>query len=96
MARRRMISSSIYEDDWYGPLSFFEKELWVGLFVRGADDQGRLQDNPILIRSQIFMYNDVQIQEIEDALTKFSEDGKIIRYDVEGKKLTHLDRDWET
>jgi len=95
MANRRVILSAIFEDEWYGPLSFFEQQLWIGLFARCADDQGRLQDNPIVIRAQVFPYKEIPPKEIEDALAKFFASGKIIRYEIAGKKLIQLKRWWE-
>jgi hypothetical protein len=95
MATRRMILSTIWEDEFVGSLSFFERCLWIGLFSRCADDQGRILDNPVVIRSQIFPYDDIPISDIEAALVKFETVGKVVRYESGGKRLIQLLRWWE-
>ena len=95
MARARVISSSIFDDEWYGPLDFFQQQLWIGLFAKCADDQGRLLDNPVLIRAAIFPYKDTPVAQIDAALTAFSEAGKLMRYRVGGKALIQLAKWWE-
>jgi len=95
MANRRMISSSTWEDEFIGELDFFQRCLWIGLFSSCADDQGRLLDNPILIRAKLFPYDDIQIEKIEEGLVKFQEHGKILRYSANGKALIQILRWWE-
>lgn len=95
MANRRVINCDIFEDEWYGLLEFFEQQLWIGLFARMADDQGRLLDNPIAISNYVFLYKSVDPKNVNDALDKFFNDGKIIRYKKDGKKLIQIKRWWE-
>lgn len=95
MATRRMIASNIWEDDFVGSLSFFERLLWIGLFSRCADDQGRMCDNWRLIRSQVFPYDDLGPGEIVSALEHFEEEGKIIRYSVNGRDYIQLAKWWQ-
>jgi hypothetical protein len=95
MATRRMITSAIWRDDWFGQLDFFDQALWIGLFSTCADDQGRLLDNPILIRADVFPYKDTPISEVERALQGFADVGRIARYDVDGKRLIQIINWWE-
>ncbi len=95
MANRRMITSSIWQDEWFGPLSFFEQALWIGLFSVCADDQGRLIDSPILIRASVFPYKDVSLDEIETALGTFSQAGRVIRYQSGSKRLLQIVNWWK-
>lgn len=85
-----MISGSIFADEWFGPLDFFEKTLWIGLFAACADDQGRLQDNLYIVRSALFPYQDIPIEQIETALMQFATDGKIIRYQADGHRYIQI------
>ncbi len=89
MSERRAIKSAIWDDSWFGRLSPFEMTIWVGLFSKCADDQGRLQDDPALIRSRLFPYQDIPLIDIEQALNSF--DGHIIRYN-KGEKLIQIIR----
>lgn len=93
MAERRAIKSRIWDDEFFGELSFFEGLLWIGLFSRLADDQGRLVDNPALISSQVFPYKSVPAADIEMALQSFGE--HIIRYEVNGKRYIQLPKWWD-
>jgi len=79
MAEHRAIKSAIWEDAWFGRLSPFEMAVWIGLFSKCADDQGRLQDDPALIRSKLFPFQDVTMKEIDAAMATFN--GHIIRYE---------------
>uniref|UniRef100_A0A6M3LMI4 Putative homing endonuclease n=1 Tax=viral metagenome TaxID=1070528 RepID=A0A6M3LMI4_9ZZZZ len=95
MATRRMIASSIWEDDWFGQLGFFEQALWVGLFSKCADDQGRLLDNAVLLRAAVFPYKDMNPADIDGALVGFEEAGRIHRYETDGKRLIQVLNWWE-
>lgn len=95
MATKRLILSNIWEDEFFGTLSFFNRLLWIGLFSRCADDQGRMIDNPVVIRSQVFPYDDIPARDINDGLEYFANEGKIIRYEVEGKRYIQIVKWWE-
>jgi len=95
MAQSRLITSDIWADDWFGPLPFFDQALWIGLFSQCADDQGRLLDNPILIRAAVFPYKDTAVLDIDAALARFAEAGKLIRYQADGKRLIQIVNWWE-
>lgn len=95
MANKRLITSDIWADDFFGTLPMMERLLWIGLFSRCADDQGRMVDNPIVIRSTIFPYDDIPAADIDAGLSRFESEGKILRYTHEGKKYIQLLRWWE-
>lgn len=92
MAERRAIKSTIWDDAWFGRLTAFEMVVWIGLFSKCADDQGRLQHDPALIRSKLFPFQDVTIKEMDAALTTF--DGHLIFYE-KGEPLAQIVRWWE-
>lgn len=95
MANRRMISSSTWKDEFVGDLDFFQRCLWIGLFSSCADDQGRLLDNSILIRAELFPYDDIPAVQIEDGLAIFEKQGKILRYSIKNKKYIQILKWWE-
>jgi hypothetical protein len=43
MANSRIITSAIWEDDWFGQLGFFEQALWIGLFSKVRQTASALQ-----------------------------------------------------
>lgn len=94
MASARVITSDIWADEWFGNLSFMQQALWIGLFSKCADMQGRMRDIPTLIRSQVWPYQDVPVDDIERALTLFNDAHKIYRYEVNGKLYIQLLRWW--
>lgn len=95
MAKGRMISSEIWEDDYFIELTLLERMIWIGLLTCSADDQGRLQDNKRLIHSQLFPVDDLDDNLIELALKKFAGSGKIVRYSVDGKKVIQIKNWWK-
>lgn len=95
MANRRMISSDIWEDDWFGQLDFFEQALWIGLFSKCADDQGRMLNNPVLIRAAVFPYKDVALKDVAEAISRFSDAGRVTLYTTDGKAMLQLVNWWE-
>lgn len=95
MASRRMIASDIFEDDFFISLDTFARLLWIGLIVRCADDQGRLQDNAILIKSQIFPADNIDPKIIESLLEAYHQVGKAYRYVADGKKLIQIVNWWK-
>ena len=95
MASRRMIASDIFEDEFVGNLSYFERLLWIGMITSVADDQGRLMDNPALIRAKVFLFDNVTDKEVEAALHKLNVANKIVRYVDGTKKLIQIIKWWK-
>jgi hypothetical protein len=94
MASARNITSDIWADEWFGSLTFMQQALWIGLFSKCADMQGRMRDIPTLIRSQVWPYQDVPIDDINEALAIFDDAHKLYRYEVNGKLYIQLLRWW--
>lgn len=93
MAERRAIKSSIWDDEFFGELDVLSRLVWIGLFSKLADDQGRLVDNSSLICSKLFPYGGTAADQIEQCLTAFN--GHIIRYEVSGKRYIQIQKWWE-
>lgn len=95
MANRRMTSSDLFEDDFINSLDFFQRYLWIGLFVACADDQGRFMDSHPIIRAKVFPFDrDVTDELVEAALTNYCAAGKIVRYVANGKHLAQIIKWW--
>ena len=95
MANRRMISGDLFEDDFITTLSYFERLVWIGLITTVADDQGRMMDNPALIRARVFLLDSVQDSEVETALKKLASARKIDRYVSGNKRLIQIVNWWK-
>jgi hypothetical protein len=90
-----MIASDIFEDEFVGSLTHFERLLWIGMITSVADDQGRLMDNPALIRAKVFLFDNVNDKEVESALQKLCVAKKIVRYVDGTKNLIQIVRWWK-
>lgn len=96
MANKRIIASNIFEDDFFGQLTMLQRLLWIGLFSACADDQGRMIDNPTVIRSKVFPYDDIPVADIDAALNLFAAENRVIRYtDERGKGYVQLTNWWK-
>lgn len=95
MSTRRMITSDLWEDDYFSQTTTFERLLWIGLITGCADDQGRFQDNAALIRSKVFPLDDIPLAEINQALEKFTAARKLTRYSANGKNLIQIVTWWK-
>lgn len=95
MADKRIITSGIWQDDFFGSLNMMQRLLWIGLFSKMADDQGRMIDNPQVISSFVFSYDGIPAKEIDAALNVFTEAGKILRYVDGTKKYIQIINWWD-
>jgi len=63
MARQRFIHPEFWSDPSVGQLTARERLFFIGCFSN-ADDDGRLLGNPAWLRSMIFPYDDIPLDEI--------------------------------
>lgn len=94
MANRRMIASDIWRDEFISELTYFERLLWIGLITTCADDQGRLQNKPRLIRADVFPLDEVDHVDIFTAIQDFQKAGRILLYEADGKDLVQILNWW--
>ena len=95
MANRRMINSDLFSDDVFMELNDITRLTWIGLIVMSADDQGRLQDNELLIKSQIFPMDNKTPVKIKNSLDILEQNEMILRYQKDGKKLIQIVNWWK-
>ena len=69
MARRRMISPDIWQDPWFGKLNHTEQIFFIGI-ISNCDDEGRILAEAPYLRSRIFIYQDIELDTIENMLIK--------------------------
>jgi len=94
MPSRRMIDPGFWESVTVASWPYFDRLLFIGLFSH-ADDQGRLMGHPVLVRSKVFPFDDVPMDDIITALAKFEASESIIRYSVDGKDYIQLVNWWK-
>jgi len=73
---------------------------WIGMIASIADDQGRMLDNPALIRSMLFPYDEkITTASVEVVLKYFEHKHKITRYiagtNGTGRKLIQINSWWK-
>jgi hypothetical protein len=95
MANRRMINSDLFSDDVFMELDDLTRLVWIGLIVMSADDQGRLQDNELLIKSQIFPMDNKSSAKIKSSLDTLEHHDMIRRYQKGDKNLIQIVNWWK-
>jgi len=65
MTRKRFIDPNFWTDIAISKLTPIERLLFIGCFSN-ADDEGRLPGNPAYLRSAIFPYDDISLDEIRE------------------------------
>jgi len=95
MSNQRLLSSHIWEDEFFTGLCIFDRLLWIGLISACADDQGRIIDNPSLIKSKIFPVDEISIEDINNGINRFVESIKVIRYISDNKKAIQIINWWK-
>lgn len=60
---KRILNSTIWEDEHFGSLSDKAKILFISC-ISNADDDGRLSANPSNLRANAFRFNDISISDI--------------------------------
>lgn len=90
MARKRMIDPSFWVDEKLGTVEPRGRLLFMGL-ISQADDEGRLNGHPALLRSLIFAYDhDITVVDIEGWLILLAERKLILRYEVDSQKYIFI------
>lgn len=90
MARKRMIDPSFWVDEKLGTVEPRVRLLFMGL-ISQADDEGRLNGHPALIRSLIYAYDyDITVADIESWLSLLAERSLILRYEVHQQKYISI------
>lgn len=65
MARKRLLSIEIWEDQNFGSLSFLARLLFIGM-ITAADDDGYLKADDSYLRSLVFVYDDISSKKVRE------------------------------
>lgn len=85
----RIIKQSICTSESMASLTWFEQVLFIRLLV-SADDYGRYDARPAIIRGSLFPLDDVTAKAVEAGIHKLSTQGMIFLYEVDGKPYLEL------
>lgn len=85
MARIRTIKPSFFASEDVSELPLRARLTWIGLWTH-CDDQGRAKDNLKLIKAAVWPLDNVTLREIEEDLSTLAVRGRIVRYEVDGRR----------
>jgi hypothetical protein len=85
VARIRTIKPGFFESEDVSVLPLRARLTWIGLWTQ-CDDHGRTKDNARLIKARIWPLDDVTLRDVEDDLITLAAEGRIVRYEVDGKR----------
>lgn len=90
MARKRMIDPNFWTDEKLGTCEPLARMTFMGL-ISQADDAGRLNGHPALIKSQVFPYDyDITPDQVNKWLDQLEQKGLIRRYEVDGQSYIYI------
>lgn len=89
MARIRSIKPSFFRSEDVSVLPLRARLTWIGLWTH-CDDAGRTKDNARLIKGDIWPLDDVSLRDIEEDLATLAAHGRIVRYEVDGKRYLEI------
>jgi len=92
MPRKRMLDPGFWDDLDVARLSHMERLLLIGM-VSMADDYGHLQASPLVLRKQIFGYDEVTVEDVEAARDSvLTHCRNVTLYRVDGQEYIELRR----
>lgn len=91
---RRMIDTGMWTNEHFGEMPMMARLLLLGI-INHADDQGRTKAHLVFLRSQIFPYDDVTTEQIDECLALIEANGTIELYEASGKRYIQLCNWWE-
>jgi hypothetical protein len=92
--KRRMLDAGLWANEKFAELPCMARLLQIGL-INLADDQGRMKAHPAYLRSQLFAYDDVSLDDIGKWLEMIMANGTIVIYEAAGKEYLQLVNWWE-
>lgn len=89
MSRKRMIDPDIWDDSKFNQLDQAGKLIFIGMITL-ANDQGKLRADPRILKSKVFPYNNIDLQNVEKAVQQIADLGMITYYEVAGEHFARL------
>ena len=93
MPSRRMIDPAFWKSESVAGLTITQRYLFIGLFSN-ADDQGRMQAHPALIRSLVFPFDDISLDDIKSDLEEIEHTGSIMIYQIDERECLQITGWW--
>lgn len=91
---KRMLDGGIWANEKFSELPAMARLLQIGI-INLADDQGRIKAHPAYLRSQIFPYEDVAIEDVRAWLHLIAANSTAFLYEADGKEYVQLINWWE-
>lgn len=85
MPRIRSIKPGFFTSEDVSRLPLRARLTWIGLWTH-CDDQGRAKDNVKLIKAAVWPLDPVTLRDIEEDLATLAAHGRIVRYEVDGRR----------
>lgn len=89
MARMRMIKPKFWEDTKIGKLSRDARLLYIALW-NFSDDLGVVIGNSVWLKTRIFPYDQMQIQQFEKLISDLAINGFIYLFSYQGEEFIYL------
>jgi len=89
-----MIDPAFWQSENVARLPIEVRYFFIGLFSN-ADDQGRMKAHPALIRSKLYPYDDIALDEITDWLDRLAAGDFVILYKVDDKEYLQITNWWK-
>lgn len=89
MARNRMIKPKFWDDSKIAKISRDSRLLYIGLWTF-SDDVGVVIGNSIWLKSKIFPYDQIQVQQFEKWLSELATHGFICQFSYKGENFIYL------
>jgi hypothetical protein len=90
IAKKRMLSPTIWDDENFNKLSYPARLLFIGL-VSIADDEGRGRADVEYLRKTLFGYDKIDLKDVEKWLKSLKKSFKSVKiYKKNGKKYYQL------
>lgn len=89
MARIRNIKPEFFTSEAVSALPLRARLTWIGLWVH-CDNHGRARDNVRIIKGAVWPLDDVSLKDIEEDLATLADHGRIVRYEVDGKRYLEV------
>ena len=93
MAKRRMLHSSFWTSHNNLKWTMRQRLLFIGI-VSNADDQGRMNAHPALIRSAVFPYDELTLAEVQADVEAIVATDAIALYEAEGQPVLQVVNWW--
>lgn len=94
MGKIRAIDTKIRKSQTYFRLTYRQRDLWHGL-IESADDQGRMPGLATYIRSAVWPYDDISIDEIDKDIQVLLDGDFIMLYEKDGDKYLQIINWWK-